>query len=68
MTQITLAVKDKKVAFFMQLIKNFDFIKVEEPDSDAHIKANIKQGVKELNLIKKGKLKARPVKQLLDEL
>ena len=68
MTQIVLAVKDKKVAFFMELIKNFDFIKVEQPDSDEHIKANIKQGVKELNLIKKGKLKARPIKQLLDEL
>jgi len=28
----------------------------------------IKQAVKEINLIKKGKLKARPVKELLDEL
>jgi len=28
----------------------------------------IKQAVKEVNLIKKGKLKARPAKELLDEL
>ena len=28
----------------------------------------IKQAVKEINLIKKGKLKARPAKELLDEL
>ncbi|MFH1321959.1 MAG: hypothetical protein ABII90_15070 [Bacteroidota bacterium] len=32
------------------------------------ISDGIKQAVKEVNLIKKGKLKARPVKDLLDEL
>jgi len=51
----------------MELIKNFDFIRIEDVDSKAAIKANIKQGVKELNLIKQGKLKAKPIKQLLDE-
>ena len=65
MTHIRLAIKEKKVAFFMELIKNFDFVKIEEDDSDEAIKANIKQGVKELNLIKKGKLKAKPINQLL---
>ena len=68
MTHITLAVDDKKINFFMELIKNFDFIKVEEADSKSAIRANIKQGVKELNLIKQGKLTAKPIKQLLDEL
>ncbi len=68
MTQITLAIKENRVAFFMELIKNFDFITIEDFDSNEHIKANIKQGVKELNLIKKGKLKSKPIKQLLDAL
>ena len=52
----------------MELIKNFDFIKVEDGDSKSAIKANIKQGVKELNLIRQGKLKAKPINQLLNEL
>ena len=68
MTHITLAVDDKKISFFMELIKNFDFIKVEDGVSKSAIKANIKQGVKELNLIRQGKLKAKPINQLLNEL
>ena len=68
MTRITLAIKEKKVDFFMELIKNFDFVQIEEGDDNEAIKANLKQGVKELNLIKQGKLKAKPIKQLFDGL
>jgi hypothetical protein len=38
-----------------------------EPDKESLLK-EIKQSVKELKLIEQGKLKSRPVKNLLDEL
>ena len=72
MTQITLNIKDSKVEFFMELIKNFDFVKLgkeeyAEPTKE-DIKENIKQGLKDLQLIEQGKMKATPLKDFLNEL
>lgn len=68
MAQITLHIKDNKVPFFMELIKNFDFIKIEKYPSKEEVKENIRQGLKELQLVEQGKLKSRPAKEFLDEL
>lgn len=78
MTQITLDVSDTYVSFFMKLIKNFDFIKVREKKkisledeltpSQKKTWATIKQGFEELKMVEAGTLKARPLKDLLDEL
>ncbi len=72
MTQITLNIKDSKVGFFLELIKNFDFVKIEKEDySDPtkdDIKENIKQGLKEVQLIEEGKMKATPLDDFLNEL
>ncbi len=72
MTQIVLNIKDSKVGFFLELIKNFDFVKIEkqgytEPTKD-EIKENIKQGLKEVQFIEQGKMKATPLKDFLNEL
>ena len=72
MTQITLNIKDSKVGFFLELIKNFDFVKVEkqgytEPTND-EIKENIKQGLQEVKLIEQGKMKATSLNDFLNEL
>jgi outer membrane receptor for ferrienterochelin and colicin len=40
----------------------------EQEVSMSQLKSEIRQAVVEMNLIKKGKLKARPVQDLLDEL
>ncbi len=71
MKQVVLHIPDKKYPFFMELIKSLDFTKKVESDKDSskeEILQGIKQAVKELNLIKAGKLKAKPIKNLLDEL
>ena len=70
MRQITLTIKEGKFKFFMELIKNFDFVQVEndKDDSKEAILANIKQGLREVKLIQEGKLKSRPAEKLLDEL
>jgi hypothetical protein len=71
MKQVTLNIPDKKLPFFMELIKNLGL--TEETGSNneptkAQILNGIKESVKEVNLIKKGKLKGIPAKDLLNEL
>lgn len=70
MRQIVLNIKEAKYKFFVELIKSFDFVQVQEDtgDSKEEIKANLKQAFKELKLLKEGKLEGIPVEDLLDEL
>ena len=74
MKDITLSVPEKQYPFFMELVKNLDFVHVKEPKK-AKVSASkqkflneFKEAVEELNLIKAGKLKGRPFQELLDEL
>jgi hypothetical protein len=68
--QILLEIKDSKVGFFMELLKNFSFIKKATPlsTSKAELMDDIRQSVEELNLVRAGKLKARNADDLIDEL
>ncbi len=70
MKRVTLTIQDTKFQFFMELIKNLDFVKVEEDEGDSkeEIVANLRQGFKELNLYKQGKLQTTPAKEFLNEL
>jgi len=71
MRQITVQVPNKKYEMFMELMKSISFVKkvkVDDEPTKEEILEGIKQAVKELNLIKEGKLKGRPVQELLDEL
>lgn len=43
-------------------------IETDQESTQAQLVAEMKQAVQELNLVKKGKLKARPLQELLDEL
>ena len=70
MKQITLNVAENKLDFFIDLIRNFDFVKVEnqsEP-SKAEILQSIEAGMKEAELIRKGKLPKKKIEELLREL
>ncbi len=69
--RLVLSIQDSKLSFFLELIRNFRFIKVEVLDkepSKEEIKSNIRKGVKELQLIEKGKLKTTPLKDFLNGL
>lgn len=72
MRQVTLHIPDKKYPLFIELAKSLDFVKkIEEENiepSKEQILQNIKQAVKEVNLIKAGKLKARDARGLINEL
>ena len=69
MKQVTLRIKEGKFRFFMELLSAFDFVEVAETgDTPADIKANVQQGLREVELMEAGTLKGRPGQQLLDEL
>lgn len=72
MATLTLEIQDKKLKFFKDLIKHFSFVKIQETeldeDTDEQVRENIRQGVKELQLVLKGKKKATPFKEFLKEL
>jgi hypothetical protein len=69
--KVTLDIRDNKADFFMELVKNLDFVKkieTEQNHNKKQILKELKEAIIELRLIEEGKLKARPAKELLDEL
>ncbi len=72
MKEVTIQVPDKKYGLFLELMKSLSFVKkvktVDDEPTKEEILDGIRQAVKEVNLIKQGKLKARPIQELLDEL
>ena len=70
MKEVTLYIPEKKFSFFMELINSLDFVKKEESALDAEDQAvkGFKEAVRQINLVKEGKLKARDARELLNEL
>ena len=71
MRQVTLHIPDNKYPLFIELANSLNFIKkieVDEESSKGKIVKSIKQSVKEINLVKSGKLKARDARDLINEL
>lgn len=68
--KILLDIKDSKAPFFMELLKNFSFVKKATPLSDAkaELMQDIREAVEELKLFREGKLQARNAEGLIDEL
>lgn len=67
--KLILDIPDNKAAFFMELLKNFTFIKAKTiSPAKAELIEDIKQAVDNLNLVKQGKMQARSAKDLLNEL
>lgn len=67
--KVLLEIKENKAAFVMELLSNFKFVEAEPITSEkAELIGEIKEAVENLKLVKEGKLKARPAKELLDEL
>jgi hypothetical protein len=75
MKQLTIQIQDNKYPFFMELLKQFDYVSFtpetslsDEGDSEEAILEQIRQDVRELKLVLNGKHKARPARELLNEL
>ena len=70
--KVILDIEDSKVGFIMELLKNFKFVKAKPLTPYSPYKEevfnNIREAVEEMKLIKAGKLKGIPAKDLLNEL
>jgi hypothetical protein len=68
---LTLEIKDEtiadKIVWMLQHFKNDGLvIKESQTTTKDDLKASIKQSVDEFNMVKSGKLKAKPVEELLN--
>ena len=80
MKRLVLNIPDSEYRFFMKVIRSFPLIEVDEKsnkllelqaklDPDNHkIWGSIKEGIKEVELIEQGKMKAKSAKEFLNEL
>jgi hypothetical protein len=67
--KILLDVKDSKATFLMELLENFKFVKAKPlTPYKAEVLEGLKVAVEEMKLIKEGKLKGIPAKDLLNDL
>jgi len=73
MKQIVISVPDKKYPSFIELINSLEYVTVNDlkkntkKDAEHPVLKSLRQGLKEVELVKKGKLKSRPLKDFLDE-
>ena len=80
MKQLVLNIPESEYRFFMKVIKNFPFVEIDEKKNKLlelearltpgkrKIWSNLKEGLKEVELIEQGKLKAKTAKEFLNEL
>lgn len=67
--KVLIDVKDSKANFVMELLNSLSFVKAKAiSNTKAQLLEELKEAVEEMKLINKGKLKARPVNELLNEL
>jgi hypothetical protein len=72
MKQVTLHIPDNKYPLFLELAHSLSFVKKIEVDekksSKGTVLKGIKNAVKEMNMVKAGKLKSRDARALINEL
>ncbi len=67
--KILLDIKDNKATHLLEVLKGLSYVKVKAiSDEKALLMEEIKEAVENLALVRKGKLKARPAKDLLNDL
>jgi hypothetical protein len=67
--KVLLEIKENKVSFVLELLNSLSFVKVKPlSDEKAELINDIKEAVEELKLVRQGKLKARNVEELINEL
>lgn len=67
--KVLLDIPDNKAAALMEVLKSISFVKVKPVTNEkALLKKEIREAVEEFNLVRAGKKKARPARELLNEL
>jgi len=69
MKQVTINIEERKYKFFMELIKNFDFLTIaDENTAKKRVLKQIANGMQSAILADKGEIKTRSAKSFLNEL
>jgi hypothetical protein len=67
--KVLLDIRESKAPFVMELLNSFSYVKVRPITKEkALLMQEIKEAVSLVNSVKKGKLSARPAKELLNEI
>lgn len=68
--KILLEVKENKVDFLLALLNDLPYVKAfpMEEQGESRFLNEIQEAIADVNLIKQGKLKGRPVEELINEL
>lgn len=68
--QILVEISDNKGAFALEVLRSLAFVKKAVPISQEkhQLIEDIKEAVQNLELVKEGKIKAKPLMELIDEL
>lgn len=68
MKELTLEIDEKKYDFFMDLIRNFDFVSIRKEPSKKELLLSVAKGMYQASQASKGKIKSRNAKTFLNEL
>jgi hypothetical protein len=67
--KVLLDIKDNKAVYLLEILNSLPFVKTELISNEkASLLHEMKESIKELNLVKKGKLKGISAQDLLNEL
>ena len=67
--KVLLDIKDNKAIHLLEVLKGLSYVKATTISNEkALLMEEIKEAVENLTLVKQGKLKARPAKDLLNEI
>ena len=67
--KLILDIKDDKADHLLEVLKDLDYVKTTLISAEkSKFLEEMKEAIINLNMVKKGKLKAKPIQQLIDEL
>ncbi len=67
--KVLLDIEDNKALHLLEVLKSLPYVKTKQlTEEKAQLMSEIRDAVDNLKLVHQGKLKARPAKDLLDEL
>ena len=67
MKELTLEIEAKKYQFFLDLVKNFDFVSVRKSPTNKEIITSVAKGMQQAKKASEGKVKSRSAKSFLNE-
>ena len=67
--KVLLDIQDSKALHLLEVLKSLPYVKTKQlTEEKAQLMSEIREAVENVNLVRQGKVKARPVNELLDEL